>query len=132
MGVGVRQAGECVVPVAGAPPQAAHTWLFPSPSPGPGSLSVVWCYWTEPVGLSPGKVPLPPWEAWGLGWTLGRERPPLAGTAGNLGPGHRARMSQGRGPEPRGRQSQPIPAWAATKNDKRKRQAVSRAGLQTK
>ena len=63
--VGV-QWGLCVMPLAGAAPRPLTLGSFPPPSPCPGSLSVVWCYWTEPVGLSPGKVPLPPLGAWSL------------------------------------------------------------------
>lgn len=35
-------------------------------SPRTGSLSVVWCCWTEPVGLSPGKPSLSPLGAGSL------------------------------------------------------------------
>ena len=109
-------------PLAGAAPRGLLTL---GSSPCTGRLSVVWCDWTEPVGLSPGKASLSLLGAGRSVQTLGREGPSLVGTAGNLRRGHRAWTSRAPGPSQegtrvRGRVRAPrsrASAWPASRSD---------------
>lgn len=59
--------GELWSPAVGASGWSGSPRLLTLGSSSPtGSLSVVWCYWTQPVGLSPGKASLSLLGAWSL------------------------------------------------------------------
>lgn len=80
-------------------------------SPYTGNLSVLWCYWSKPVGLSAGKGF---WEllgAWCVRWTLRWEHPSPLGTANGGTQSNRAWRSQTRFPSPKGSSVSEFLGW---------------------
>lgn len=101
-----------------APHGCSHLALALSP-PHTGNLSVVWCHWTEPVGLSPGRDPGScGGVACGVDSALGPSVPSGHCQSGDMD-------ASGELPKPKGLQIQRVPglaALAAIKHDKSEKQ----------